>query len=166
MRRIIAVAFMGATAAVLAACGSSGGGSGGAYAPAPAASNTAAPTSAGAGVAVATSKVGQILVDGKGRTLYLFEADKGAVSSCTGACAAAWPPYTVTGTPQAGAGVTGSLIATTTRSDGTHEVTYNGHPLYYFVGDKIAGATAGQGLSAFGAKWYVLAPNGNKIDND
>ncbi len=171
MRRIVSIASAVLFTAAVAACGSSG--SGGTQAatsgPAPAGSSAAAPATAGSGgaaLAVATSKAGQILVDGKGRALYLFEADRGAVSSCTGACAKAWPPYTVTGTPQAGAGVTAGLIATTTRSDGTHEVTYNGHPLYYFAGDRAAGTTAGQGLKAFGAGWYVLAPNGNKIDDD
>jgi predicted lipoprotein with Yx(FWY)xxD motif len=115
---------------------------------------------------VRTSKLGPILVDGTGRTLYLFEADKSTMSTCTGACASAWPPVTITGSPQAGSGVTAGLLGTTVRPDGAREVTYHGHPLYSYVGDSSPGAVTGQGLSQFGAKWYVLAPNGNKIDDD
>jgi predicted lipoprotein with Yx(FWY)xxD motif len=108
--------------------------------------------------------LGVILVDGNGRALYLFEADKGTASSCNDACAAVWPPLTTMGAPVAGAGASQSLLATTTRKDGATEVTYNGHPLYYFVSDKQAGDTAGQGLSSFGADWYVLSAAGTKID--
>jgi len=102
----------------------------------------------------------------QGRTLYLFEADKNGTSACTGACAAAWPPVSVTGTPQAGSGVSQSLLGTIKRSDGTTQVTYNGHPLYYFAGDSGTGAAHGQGSKAFGAGWYVLNASGAKIDND
>src|SRR6266511_3803663 len=131
---------------------------------------TAAPaTTAAAGgatVAVNSSKLGRILVDAKGRTLYLFEKDKGTTSSCYGACAGGWPPYTTPAAPQAGGGATASLLGTTTRTDGTTQVTYKDHPLYYFVGDKQPGEVTGEGVNAFGAKWYVLAPSGNKIDKD
>jgi predicted lipoprotein with Yx(FWY)xxD motif len=108
--------------------------------------------------------LGQILVDSNGRTLYLFEADK-STSSCYDACAAVWPPLAATGPLVAGPGVNQSLLATTTRKDGSMEVVYNGHPLYYFVSDKQAGDTTGQGLSSFGADWYVLSAAGTKIDN-
>jgi predicted lipoprotein with Yx(FWY)xxD motif len=108
--------------------------------------------------------LGQILVDGNGRTLYLFEADKGTASSCYDACAGVWPPLTSTGTPMSAGGVNQSLLATTTRKDGSMEVVYNGHPLYYFISDKQAGDTTGQGLSSFGADWYVLSAAGTKID--
>jgi predicted lipoprotein with Yx(FWY)xxD motif len=106
------------------------------------------------------------LVDGKGRTLYLWEADKNGTSTCTSACAAAWPPVTVSGTAQAGSGITQSLLGTVKRDDGTEQVTYNGHPLYYFVGDTAAGMAKGQGSKAFGADWYVVNAKGSKIDND
>ena len=109
---------------------------------------------------------GMALVDGQGRTLYLWEADKSGTSTCAGPCAAAWPPVTVSGMPQAGSGVTQSLLGTAKRADGTEQVTYNGHPLYYFVGDTAAGMAKGQGTKAFGADWYVLNAKGSKIDND
>ena len=129
----------------------------------------AAATSSGArpaAVDVRTSALGPTLVDGGGRTLYLFEADGSGQSRCTGGCAAAWPPYLGAGAPQAGTGVTGSLLATITRGDGGAQVTYGGHPLYYYAGDARPGDDAGQGLDQFGAKWYVLGPDGAKIDQD
>jgi predicted lipoprotein with Yx(FWY)xxD motif len=114
---------------------------------------------------VANSKLGQILVDGSGRTVYLWEADKGTGSSCYGACAGAWPPVLAAGQPAAATGVDGKLLSTTTRKDGGVEVDYNGHPLYYFIGDKNPGDTTGQGLDNFGGSWYVLSPAGSKVDN-
>jgi len=107
-----------------------------------------------------------MLTDSSGRTLYLFQKDKGPTSTCYGSCAALWPPLTTSGAPKAGAQIKASALGTTMRKDGTSEVTYNGHPLYYFAGDKGPGATSGQGLDDFGAEWYVLAPSGNKIDKD
>src|SRR5260370_34300401 len=96
--------------------------------------------------------------------MSLFEADKGRMSACRGACAAAWPPVAVSGTPQASSGVSQSLLGTITRSDGTMQLTYNHHPLYYFSGDSSAGQDKGQGLKAFGAGWYVVNASGAKID--
>ncbi|WP_051864374.1 phosphatase PAP2 family protein [Streptosporangium roseum] len=119
---------------------------------------------ASATVAVRDSKLGKILADGQGRTLYLFEADKGTSSTCYSACATAWPPLTTTGKPQAGSGASPALLGTTARTDHTTQVTYNGHPLYYFVTDVKPGDITGQGVDSFGAKWYVLNPKGNKID--
>ena len=95
-------------------------------------------------------------------TVYLFEADKGSKSSCTGACAAAWPP--VTGNPKAGAGAMAGDLGTITRPDGTKQVTYKGHPLYLYAKDGDAGDAYGEGLKQFGAGWYVLAPSGKKVD--
>lgn len=145
-----------------AAASSSAGASGayGAYGAAPAPANTA---SGGTAVDLATSKLGKILVDSKGRTLYLFAADTGTSSTCSAACAGAWPPLTTKHKPTAGAGVTASLLGTTKRSDGTLEVTYGGHPLYYYAGDTASGQTTGQALSQFGAPWYVLAASGKAI---
>ena len=117
-----------------------------------------------ASVGLASSKLGKILVDGAGRTLYLWEADTGKASTCDGACASAWPPLTTTGKPMAGPGVSASKLGTIERSDGTSEVTYNGHPLYRFSGDSAPGQTNGQGSNGFGAAWYVLAPAGNAIE--
>ena len=127
------------------------------------------PAQAGSGgtvVALHHSQLGTFLSDAKGRTLYLFEADKGVMSTCYSACASVWPPLTSTGTVTARAGVNASLLGSTKRKDGSVEVTYKGHPLYYYAADSVPGQTAGQGLNQFGAKWYVLAANGNKIDDD
>jgi len=107
---------------------------------------------------------GTALVGSNGRALYLFEADKNGTSACTGACAASWPPATVTGAPQAGSGVNQALLGTITRPDGTMQLTYNGHPLYYFTADAAGGTAHGQGVKAFGAEWYVVSAGGSKID--
>jgi predicted lipoprotein with Yx(FWY)xxD motif len=129
--------------------------------------STPAPSTGGvAAIKTTSGDLGTFLTDAKGRTLYLWEADKGSSSMCSGACAQAWPPLTTTGAPQAGTGVKSSLLGTTKRSDGKLEVTYNGHPLYYFAGDTAPGKTAGQGTDGFGAEWYVVGTNGKKIDKD
>jgi predicted lipoprotein with Yx(FWY)xxD motif len=129
-----------------------------------------APASGAAAVTVGLKSISGIedmaLVDGKGRALYLWEADTNGMSTCAGACAAAWPPVTVSGTAQAGSGVTQSLLGTVKRADGTEQVTYNHHPLYYFVGDTGPGMAKGQDSKAFGADWYVLNSKGSKIDDD
>jgi len=142
------------TALAVAACG--GGG-------AATASPPKTSTGASATLGVASSSLGSILVNSTGRTLYLFKADVGAKSACTGACATAWPPLLATGKPTAGTGLTASKLATITRSDGTQQVTYNGHPVYLFIKDKKPGQTTGQGVTAFGAAWYALTPAGNQI---
>ena len=136
-------------------------------------SKKASSTSASAGqsppasaVSVRSTPLGSILVDAGGRTLYLFEADKPGQSSCAGACASAWPPYTTTGKPSAGAGVTAAKLTTIVRSDGSSQVAYNGHPLYRFSGDTTAGSTKGQNQHAFGADWYVVSPSGSKIEKE
>ena len=133
---------------------------------------TATPSGSGANAAggattigATTTKLGTFLVDAHHKTLYLFEADKSGASTCTGSCAAAWPPVVANATPSAANGVSGMNLGTTTRSDGSKQVTYHGHPLYYFVQDTSAGQTAGQGSKAFGAGWYVVGTNGDKIDN-
>src|SRR3954453_5437876 len=113
--------------------------------------------------AVRRSPLGAILVDGKGLTLYDFAKDKGNKSACYGACAALWPPFTTKGKPHAGRGINARLLGTTRRKDGTLEVTYNRHPLYYYVADKRPGQTTGQGLPQFGAPWWALAPSGKEI---
>ena len=117
----------------------------------------------GATVAVAKSRLGRILVDSKGITLYDFVTDKGGVSGCYGACAALWPPLITKGKPHAGHGVRASLLGTTKRKDGKLEVTYNHHPLYYFVTDRKPGQTTGQGVNQFGGPWWVLSPAGREI---
>jgi predicted lipoprotein with Yx(FWY)xxD motif len=107
--------------------------------------------------------LGKILVDSQGRTLYLFQKDSGTKSSCFGACASDWPPLRAAGTPTVGDGAKLSLVATTARSDGNPEITYNGHPLYLFEGDKQPGDTNGQGLTAFGGGWFALSAIGSQV---
>jgi predicted lipoprotein with Yx(FWY)xxD motif len=133
------------------------------------ASSTSTPVpapSSQAGLTVGTRKssLGTFLVGPDGKTLYLFEADMTSHSTCSGACAQNWPPLTTKSPPIAGSGVKQSLLATSRRGDGTSQVVYNGHPLYYFVGDARAGDTNGEGLTAFGAGWDVVSPAGTKIE--
>src|SRR5712691_12139867 len=124
-------------------------------------SPSTSPAATGTAIAVATnSKLGQILVDGKGITVYLFVKDTGQSSTCYTSCAQVWPPVLTSGPPQAGTGATASLLGTTTRTDGKLEVTYAGHPLYYFVSDKQPGDATGQGIDNFGGLWWVLTPSG------
>jgi len=132
----------------------------------PASSASTSPSAAApaATVSVATNTaLGKILVDGSGRTLYLFEADKGTASTCYGACATYWPPLLTSGAPQAGTGINASLLGTTKRNDGAIEVTYGGHPLYYVVTDHNPGDATGQGVNNFGAPWDVVGPDGNQV---
>ncbi len=121
------------------------------------------PAATGATLDAKSSLLGTILVDASGRTLYLFKDDAGSDSSCYGSCETVWPPFTTNGSPVAGAGVQASLLGTTTRHDGKTQVTYDGHPLYYFAGDSTAGATNGQGIKQFGAKWWVVSPAGHAV---
>jgi predicted lipoprotein with Yx(FWY)xxD motif len=148
-----------------AASGSTSSKSSGGYgygAPAKSATTTAPATVSGT-ISSRMTSLGQVLVDGNGMTIYLFEKDKGTTSMCDGSCAKFWPPVTTSGAPKAGSGVTAAKLGTTKRADGTTEVTYNGHPLYLYAGDKSAGDVTGQGLNAFGALWYVLSPTGQAI---
>ena len=161
-RILLLVAVSLGVALVTAACG--GTGTYGSYPPSAGAGTPA--TTGAATISVAASSRGQILVDGSGRTVYLFEADKGATSSCYDACIGVWPAVVTMGAPVAGSGANASLLGTTKRSDGTLEVVYNGHPLYFFSGDKKSGDVTGQALSSFGAAWYVVSPGGAKIDTD
>jgi len=124
---------------------------------------TPAPPAA-TGIALRNSALGPILVDGSGRTLYLFEADRTGMSTCNADCASVWPPLIANGTPVAGAGINQSLLTTTTRADGSLEVVYNGHPLYRFVSDRQAGDVTGEAIRSFGAEWYVLSAAGTKVD--
>jgi predicted lipoprotein with Yx(FWY)xxD motif len=163
------VPFAAATAVVLsalaiAACGSGSSGKQATTRGASAGSATQSSTNASSGsVDLAKSSLGSILVDSQGRTLYLWQADTGTKSTCTGACASAWPPLVTTGKPTAGGGVSTSLLGTTPRANGTKQVTYDRHPLYLFAGDTASGQTNGQGSAGFGARWYVLSSAGNPL---
>ncbi len=116
-------------------------------------------------LAVAKTSLGKVLVDSNGHTLYLFKKDTGTQSRCTDACASNWPPLLADGAPLAGSGAKASLIGTTTRPDGTSQVTYNGHPVYTFADDQKAGQTNGEGLNAFGARWFAVAPSGKQVSS-
>ena len=164
-RPLVALVALAAAGALAAGCGSSSGSGGsrsGGYGSGGAAP-TSNPPSGVATVTTASTKLGMILVDGSGRTLYLFEKDQPNQSACSGACVAAWPVDPSSGTPKAGGGVKASLLGTISRSDNTTQVTYNHHPLYYYSGDSGAGQQNGQGVDAFGAAWFVVAPNGAKV---
>jgi predicted lipoprotein with Yx(FWY)xxD motif len=121
--------------------------------------------SKGALVALGKTGLGKVLVDARGRALYLFEQDKPRTSSCYGACAAYWPPLLSGAKPRSGKGVRASLLGVTRRTDGTRQVTYAGHPLYRFVGDSAPGQTGGQGLDDFGGGWYVVAASGRAVES-
>jgi predicted lipoprotein with Yx(FWY)xxD motif len=161
-RPLVALVALAAVGVLAAGCGSNGSGGMGGYG-----SSGTAPASGGASsvatVSATSTSLGMILVDGSGRTLYLFEKDQPNQSACAGACAAAWPVDQSSGTPKAGSGVTASLLSTIKRSDNTTQVTYNKHPLYYFQGDSGAGQQNGQGVDAFGAKWFVVGPAGGAV---
>lgn len=108
--------------------------------------------------------MGTFLTDGSGKTLYMFASDTATKSTCSGGCAAFWPPLTSTGAPAASGGAQSSMITTLTRSDGSKQVVYGGHPLYTFKEDTAAGDTNGQGSDNFGAKWWLMAPSGQPIE--
>jgi len=106
------------------------------------------------------SDLGQVLVDSAGHTLYDFHKDKGTTSSCYGGCEAAWPPLLTEGEPHASNGAQEGLLGTSKRRDGSEQVTYAGHPLYTYGGDKGPGEANGNDIDSFGAEWYALTPSG------
>lgn len=113
-------------------------------------------------VELGETRIGKVLVGEGERTLYLFEKDKDGKSSCSDACARAWPPYVTDGAPEAGEGVDKKLLGTTERDDGTTQVTYNRHPLYYYAKDTEAGDIKGHDVDGFGGEWYAVGANGKK----
>jgi predicted lipoprotein with Yx(FWY)xxD motif len=123
--------------------------------------SSAAGTSASVTVETKTGALGTYLVDGSGRTLYLWVADKSSTSTCDASCIQYWPP--LTGTPKAAGSLQQSALSTSARSDGSKQVTYDGHPLYYFAGDKAPGDTAGEGNNGSGALWWVVGVDGKAI---
>lgn len=152
-----ATAVLAAVLTLATACSSSGG---------------AGPSSGGSSSTSAAASAGQLaeikvtgghLTDATGRTIYLWVADKGSSSTCSGSCATVWPPVVTAGAPTAGSGAVAADLSTTTRSNGTIQVTYKGHPLYYFEGDMAPGAAVGQGSDSFGAKWWELTAAGSAI---
>jgi predicted lipoprotein with Yx(FWY)xxD motif len=126
----------------------------------------AAPVAAGAqraSVTIKPSSFGRILFDGRGFVLYAFTRDRHGKSSCSGACAAAWPPYSVKSGARAGAGIAARRLGTTRRADGSLQVTYAGRPLYYYVGDRRPGQILCQGVSEYGGIWRVVRPSGELV---
>jgi len=120
-------------------------------------------TATNATVSLRTTKLGPILVSSKGRTIYLFQKDRNGKSACSASCAQFWPPLIGHGKPTAGPGVKASLLGTTKRANGSLQVTYNKHPLYTYSLDKQAGQTNGEGVSAFGARWYAVSARGTAV---
>lgn len=162
----IAIAAPLAAALIAAGCGSSVSGSAYSAGPYGSAAVASARNASGATkVGVASSRLGRIVVDSKGRTLYAFAKDKNGRSACSGTCATYWPPLLTSGKVRAGHGVKASLLGTAKRGDGKLQVTYNRHPLYTFKLDKKAGQTNGEELSDFGGVWEVLSPAGKRIES-
>jgi predicted lipoprotein with Yx(FWY)xxD motif len=164
MTRSRSISFLASAAAVplialAAGCGGSGnnGATAATTAPKTASGNPATVSAANEG------NLGTILVDSTGRTLYMFQKDSGTKSACFGACAGAWPPLRANAKPTVGGGANASLVGTTNRSDGKPQVTYNGHPVYLFSGDKSPGDTNGEGVTAFGGSWFALSTAGNQV---
>jgi predicted lipoprotein with Yx(FWY)xxD motif len=160
-----------ATALAIAGCGSSDSESGGAYGGkgSSATSSSAEKTTSGSGsggvafVSLASvPKLGPVLIDSKGFTLYDFHKDKGTKSACYGSCVKVWPPLTTAGAPQPSNGAMASKLGTIKRSDGTVQVTYAGHPLYTYAVDKKPGEANGNDFSSYGAQWYALKANGEE----
>ncbi len=166
MRRVAAVlASCGAALVLVTGCASGTSGSATGSTASARAGSLVLPTVSPGPVVVAatTGPLGVYLVDGAGRTLYLFDADSGGMSSCVDACAASWPPLTTTGSPTADAGAAADKLGTAARADGSLQVVYAGHPLYFFAGDQLAGQTGGEGSDG---KWWIVGPDGSPIRSD
>jgi predicted lipoprotein with Yx(FWY)xxD motif len=172
-RAKVAVGVGGGVGAALlvAACSSAASSTAAAPAASPTGASPAAAAPAGSGAAAsggtvittAKSSAGTVLTNGSGRAVYLWVKDTGDMSNCSGACAGAWPPVTTTAAATAAGAAKASDLGTVTRSDGTKQVTYDGHPLYYFAGDSGPGTATGQGSDGFGAKWWLVAPTGSDV---
>lgn len=179
-RMTYALALLAVLVFVVAGCGDSdssssggayGGKGGGGYGGGDTtASSETKPTSdsSGSGGIVSAAKVGDlgtILVTSEGMTLYDFHKDEEGRSSCYGACASAWPPLLTEGNPQAQGAADRSMLGTIKRKDGTVQVTYNGWPLYTYVGDREPGEANGNDIDQFGAEWYALQPDGKEPED-
>jgi predicted lipoprotein with Yx(FWY)xxD motif len=166
MRRVLLSLSIAVLVLAAAGCGSSNdksssSSSSSGYGSKPAPSKS----TAAASLKTAKGKLGTFLTDGKGLTLYMFEKDAGGKSACSGACAKVWTPLTTQGAPKGASGLQAGLLSTATRSDGSKQVTYGGHPLYHYDDDHKPGQTEGQDSHEFGAGWYVVAPSGKKVEN-
>jgi predicted lipoprotein with Yx(FWY)xxD motif len=167
MRRTALFALPVIIALTLAACGkdntsTSASSSSGSKATTTQAANASASSGTAAIVKLSSSPFGQILTDAQGNTLYVFMKDTGTTSNCTGPCAQIWPAMAASGTPS-GTGIAASDLATTTRPDGTTQLTYFSHPVYHYAADTAAGDTAGEGINGFGGLWYVVNKSGDPV---
>jgi predicted lipoprotein with Yx(FWY)xxD motif len=159
MRKAMArAALLAALTVAAAACGGGSDDQGSGTAATAAPTTTVAQEASGATVAVASSKLGDILVDGDGHTLYAFTKDKGDQSACSGECAANWPA--LTGSVSAGTGAQAALLSTAVQANGSSQVTYGGRPLYYFASDAKPGDTNGQGV---GSVWFAVTADGELV---
>jgi len=111
-----------------------------------------------------TASLNTVLVDGEGRTLYLFVNDPPGHSACSGACASVWPPVSSKGFPVAGSGIAAHQLTTIHRGDGGTQVVYHGHPLYYYQDDTGSGDVYGEAIAQFGAEWYAVSPAGEQVE--
>jgi len=170
-KTLTAIAAVAALALIALGCGSDDSSSTTTSETTASTAATTATNASGSGQSAVTIDVsdnpdlGQILTDGDGRTVYLFEKDESDESYCSGKCAAAWPPVITGGGATAGSGAEQSLISTIQREDGTEQVTYDGHPLYLYAGDAKPGDTAGNDLDQFGAEWYAVTPDGSNAED-
>jgi predicted lipoprotein with Yx(FWY)xxD motif len=159
LRAGISAAVVAVVALIVAGCGGSSTSSSSAASAAPSSS----PSASGISVGMASGSHGSYLTGAGGRALYLWVADSNGKSVCSGACATAWPPLVTKGAPVAAHGVKASDLSTITRSGGAKQVTYQGHPLYYYIADTSSGQITGQGSDKFGAKWWLVSPTGSAI---
>jgi predicted lipoprotein with Yx(FWY)xxD motif len=163
MTTMLVAACAVAVVLLAAGCGSSSSASG-LYGSGQTSPSTATAAATTATLGVGKTGLGQVVVNSAGHTLYLFEKDQNGRSECSGTCAGYWPPLISKGQPMALRGLNQALVGTTTRADGTKQVTYAGHPVYMFVQDTKAGQTNGEGLTDFGASWDALSPSGASIE--
>jgi predicted lipoprotein with Yx(FWY)xxD motif len=159
-RRLELVAVCVAFTSVLGACGGGDEGSEGAASGLSSSKNAAVK---GAALKVMNSRYGRMLFDANGRALYLFTRDRTSRSRCYGDCASAWPPFLAKGKPQGRGGVKAGLLGTTARRGGKTQITYRGHPLYYYVGDRKPGQVLCQDVAEFGGTWLIVSPSGRAI---
>jgi predicted lipoprotein with Yx(FWY)xxD motif len=161
MKSRLSLAVLPASFAALVAVAGCGGGS--SNSTTATSTSTAGATGGGAATIDLAKNVqlGPILTDSQGNTVYVFAKDTNGKSACSGSCASVWPPVTASGSPKAGTGVDAAKLGTTKRSDGSTQVTYAGHPLYTYTADTSPGATTGNGVNSFGARWYAVRSNGS-----
>jgi predicted lipoprotein with Yx(FWY)xxD motif len=156
-------AVLAVAGSLAAACGGSSGGSTSTVGAGASQTSAATSTAAARTITTRSGSLGAYLTDAAGRAVYAFSADTAHASKCTGTCAKEWPPLTTAGAPNATGQATSGMLGTLARTDGRTQVTYDGHPLYYFAGDSAAGDTNGEGIDNFGGRWYVVAPSGHTI---